>query len=72
MLAPVSTICETNGMTKHVVITCDSSVSDMLWRALFNTDIVGLQCMDTKLHTEVFNVCCTNDQYAVILQEHFI
>jgi hypothetical protein len=44
----------TDGVTEHVTVVRNNNVSDKLLRALFQTDIVGLQCIDKRSNTVVF------------------
>ncbi|CAF1683284.1 unnamed protein product, partial [Rotaria magnacalcarata] len=74
MSASATTVCLTDGVTKHLVVirNDNNSVSDELLRALFQSDIVGLQCIDTNSNTELFNITRIDGHYNVFPEKHYI
>ncbi|CAF1379577.1 unnamed protein product [Adineta steineri] len=61
MLATIPFVSVTDGITTEFVATHNNTISNKLLCSLFETDIIGLQCVN-----------CINDHYDVSPEKHYI
>ncbi|CAM4934607.1 unnamed protein product [Rotaria socialis] len=60
------------GFVEEKVAVHNNSVSNSLLCGIFKTNIVGLQCIDTRSNAESIFIGCVACQYAVTVEEHLI
>ncbi|CAF4832324.1 unnamed protein product [Rotaria socialis] len=65
-------ILVTDGVKEEKVAVHNNSVSNSLLCGIFKTNIVGLQCIDTRSNAESIFIGCVACQYAVTVEEHLI
>ena len=53
-----ATICVTDGIIKHFIAAHKNQIPDKILHALFQTNVVYLQCIDTNSNMEVFKYVC--------------
>ncbi|CAF3002997.1 unnamed protein product [Rotaria sp. Silwood2] len=65
-------ILVTDGVKEEKVAVPNNSVSNRLLCGIFKTNIVGLQCIDSRPNTESIFIDDVAGQYAVIVEEHLM